>query len=257
MSDLYVIDDSTPQRDLVHPANGGRGLELPPASERSYAGVAEPFPLELLIPRHEWQARIQERQARKARVWDMCDRYGVVVKDQQQTNLCWANAPVHCVEILGALQGQGYTPLSAASVAGPIKGYRNVGGWGREALEYIVANGVVPASAWPSNAISRSYYTDANRKAAAGYKADEWWVLDNRDLDQLVSCLLRGFPVAVGYNWWGHEVTATEALWVDGAVAIGIDNSWGQAWGTNGRGVLQGNRMLPDDAVCARTISAR
>lgn len=180
-----------------------------------------------------------------------------MVKDQGRTNYCWANAPAHCVEILGAMQGQGYVPLSAASVAAPIKNYRNVGGWGREALQYIADGGIVPAASWPSNAIDRAYDTEANRRAALGYRVAEWWVLADRGVDHLVSCLLRGWPVAVGYGWWSHEVTAIDAAWLDGAIAVVINNSWGQSWGTRGRGVIQGDRIAPDDAVCARAITAR
>ena len=73
---------------------------------------------------------------------------------------------------------------------------------------------------------------------------------------QLISCLLRRIPVAVGYDWWGHEVTAVDAIWLDGTVAIRIRNSWGMSWGNKGFSVLQGNKMIPADAVCARVAVA-
>jgi len=247
---LFVIDDSTPGEFL---AVGARGLELPPPHARSYAGVAEPFPDELVIPRSEWQARIQELEQRGATIRDLADRGGIGVKDQQQTNYCWINAPTFCVELARGLQGQPYVPLSPASAGAQIKGYRNVGGWGREGLEWIVANGVAPVSQWPANAIDRRYATPDTLANAKTYRIDEWWVLDDKSLDQTISCVLRGHPVAVGYNWWSHEVTAVGAKWIDGAVALEIANSWGAQWGDNGYGVIQGDRMTPDDAVTPRT----
>lgn len=257
MSDLHVIDDSTPARDLYHPSLvGGRGLELPPPGERSYAGLAEPFPTELIIPRSEWQSRIEERQRRRATNRDRLRYHGVRVKSQNETNYCWINAPTFCVEGTRASQGQGYTPLSPASAGAQIKNYRNVGGWGREGLEWIVKYGLAPESLWPANAIDPRYATPSTLAAMRNYRADEWWVLDNRDLDQLVSCLLRGFMAAVGYSWWGHEVTAVDPVWMDGTAALLFANSWGESYGDEGYAVIQGNRMLPDDCVAPRTAIA-
>ena len=64
----------------------------------------------------------------------------------------------------------------------------------------------------------------------------------------MVSLLLRGIPLAGGFNWWGHEVTLSDADWIDNEIAVIIRNSW-QGWGDFGFGVLQGSRMLADDLV--------
>ena len=254
----FIIHDSTPSH-LIFPPGYTTGLDLSERPEGfAYAGTAEPFPQELLIPRSEWQARIQEREETKTRLSDLCDRHGVKVKDQQQTNYCWVNAPTHCVEIVRAIQNQRHVELSAASVGAQLTDYRNIGGWGKQALEFIASNGVVPVSLWPVNAISRQYATDAAKAEAKRFAVDEWWELEPRNLDQVVSCLLQPvpIPIAVGYNWWGHEVTLVDAAWVDGTIALRFDNSWGESYGTKGRGILQGNRMLPDDAVAPRTTKA-
>lgn len=169
---------------------------------------------------------------------------------------CWINAPTFCVELIRAKQGQRHVELSPASAGAQIKNYWNVGGWGREGLEWIVKHGVAPVDLWPANAINRRYRTEQAVAEALKYRVDEWWVLPDRDLDAMVSCVLRGHPVSVGYNWWRHQVTATGILWVDGTVALEIGNSWGEAWGTMGYGMIQGNRMLPDDATAPRTALA-
>lgn len=243
------IDDMTP--DQLFPSNRGRGLDFStrPQGFAAYGNVAHAFPAALLVPRSEWQARCEELDSTKSAIPDICDLAGLPVKDQKQTNFCWANGPTHCVEIIRAVQGLTPTVLSAASVACQVNGYRNQGGWGKDALEFIISKGIVPDTKWPNAAISRAYATPENLALAMKYIVTGWWELEPGNLDQLISCLFHRVPVAVGYSWWSHEVTAVRPLWIDGAIAIQIDNSWGEGWGTKGRGILQGRRILPDDAV--------
>jgi hypothetical protein len=250
-----VIDDGTPAAVTDPPPGQRRGLNLKLRTDEGYAGVADLFPSELLIPRSEWQARIQEMEERKSRLSDISLAAGLPHKDQNGTNYCWINAPVHCVEIVRVIQNEPMVILSPASCGGPIKNFRNDGGWGKEGLEYIIAHGIVPADKWPANAISRSYWTEENKRLALRYRVTEWWELRPRNLDQLITCLLLRLPVAVGYNWWRHEVTGCDAVWLDNTVALRIRNSW-KAWGENGFGVLQGSKMLPDDAVVPRVALA-
>jgi hypothetical protein len=253
---LPIIDDST-SWDVLFPPNVGTGLDLSERPEGfAYAGTAEPFPDELLIPASDWRGIIEEQKATRSRLVDLIDDAGVTVKDQQQTNYCWINAPTHCVEIVRARQGQRYVPLSAASAGAQITNYRNVGGWGKTGLEWIAKNGVVPEAQWPRNAISPRYATPENRQLALNYRVDEWWELPVRSLPHLVSCVLRGWPASVGYNWWRHQVTMVGFDWVDGEVVGIIDNSWGPSWGQNGRGILRGTRILPDDVTAPRVAKA-
>lgn len=254
----HIIDDSTTADRLLH--FGGKGLDLSSrgmmTAAEAYQGVADPFPAELIIPRSEWRARIQEMEEQKSRLSDLILQAGLPCKDQERTNYCWANATSHAVEIARALQNEPQVILSAASVGAQITGYRNVSGYGRQALQFIGAHGVVPESRWPKNAISRQYATPDNLALAQDYRQSAWWVLDESNFDQIVSCLLRRIPVAVGLAWWGHEVTYYDAAWVDGTIAIRFRNSWGMAWGDKGFATLQGRRMLPDDAVAPRAAVA-
>jgi hypothetical protein len=259
----HVIDDATPDRDLF-PMDKGRGLDLSRRGPGYVNGeVADPFPAELVIPRSDWQAMIAEQEAAKTRIPDLCDYFGVKVKDQQQTNYCWVNSPTHATEIVRAIQNQAHVSLSAASVGAQVTNYANrrgqpagVGRMGLDALKWISTRGIIPTSLWPTNEIDPSYATAAAEQESLKYRVDEWWECDPGNLDEVVSCMLRGFPVCVGLNWWGHEVTYVAPLWLDGDIAILFDNSWGEAYGTAGRGVLQGRRMLPSDAVVPRTAYA-
>ena len=117
-------------------------------------------------------------------------------------------------------QNQPLVRLSPASVAAPIKRFANRGGWGRDAIRWLAERGAVPVGSWPANSRDQKYYNDSNRELAKNYMVRQWVECQPRNLSQMVSLLLRGFPLAAGYNWWGHEVTLTDAIWLDGEVAI-------------------------------------
>lgn len=259
-----IIDDATHDRHLF-PADFGRGLDLSrrPAGF-AYGGTAEPFPESLVVPRPEWQARIEERKARKATLRGICDQAKLPPKNQQDTNYCWWNSPTYCVEVLRVRQGQAPVELSAASGAAQATNYANphgrpargVGGFGKDALDWIASKGVTPVKLWPVNAIDPRYATPEAAQAALDYRVTEWWELEPGNLDHVVSALLLGLPVSAGLSWWGHQVSYIDPDWIDGAIAIDFRNSWGRQYGDDGYGTLQGRRMLPDDATCPRVAVA-
>lgn len=256
---IPIIDDSTPEHSLVEPDGQSRGLQLPRnrgAAPYAYGDAAEPFPQSLLIPESDWIPMIQEAERCRSTLRDVIDQAGLPCKDQGQTNYCWINAPVHCIEVVRVVQNQGKVILSPASAGARIKGFRNVGGWGKEGLEYLIENGCCPVEKWPANAINRSYDTSENREIAQLYRPVEWWELRPRSKAEQVSCLLRGIPFAAGYNWWSHEITNYQPIIKDGVVEFLIRNSWGAGWGDNGYGVLAGSRGLSDDSVAPRTVLA-
>lgn len=261
LGDDLIINDETHEEVHQIPADQGTGLDLSErgGGEYEYGSVADPFPSQLLIARSEWQARIQEIQANQSAISDQIKLAGLPPKNQAQTLFCWGNAPTHCLEINRVQQNQPMVILSPASVCAQINGFKNKGGWGKQALQWISDNGVVPVDQWPANAIDRKYATAENKTLALDYRTDEWIELAPNNLDQMVSLLLRRIPIAVGLSWWGHEVTFVDALWIDGAIAIRGRNSWGADWpkaGASGFFVLQGQKMLPNDAVAPATAIA-
>lgn len=256
-----IIDDHN-AHEFVEPVVDGhrvaRGMMPRDYHKVPYGSLENAEPLSLpLIPESEWAERIKDREKLGARVQDLCDAAGLKVKNQEQTPYCWINAPTHCVEVARVAAGLPYVELSPASAGAKIKNFQAVGGWGTEGVEFIAKSGLVPASIWPNNAINKKYDTPAADAERPKYQIDEWWELKPRSFEELMSCLLLGIPVAIGLNWWGHEVTAIDGVVLKGgAFGVMIDNSWGTSWGQNGRGVLARSKATPDDAIAPRVVTA-
>lgn len=252
-----IIDDSV---DVSHPdLNAGlRGMKPRDWARFGYGAVAgtAPFPAELIIQPDEYEDRVKKQEADQSSLEHIADAMGVPVKNQQQTNFCWVNAPTHCVELLRAKQGQPYVELSPASVGAVITDFSNIGGYGPEAVAKIASDGLVSASLWPVNAINKEYDTAAANSERPKYQLDAWWDLKPRTMLEVFSCLLRNIPVAVGLNWWGHEVTYIRVVKSNGIFVPKFDNSWGTSWGDNGRGILTGSKMIPDDCIAPRLATA-
>lgn len=253
----HVYDDSYSQPMDHRPDKSYEtGLELPSnhVTGEGYEGVAEPFPSSLLIPRSEWQARIEEKETLKNRLSDYITRAQLPCKNQQSIPYCWIFGPVGCCEVIRLLQNQEYKSLSPASAGAPIKNFRKVGGWGKEGLQWVADKGVNESKDWPDTAVDRQYYTEESKAKALLNRTTEWWVL--RNIEEVISAILLNIPVAVGLSWWSHEIYYSDAVWKDGAIAVRYRNSWGASFSDNGFAILQGSKMLPDDAVAPRVMIA-
>lgn len=249
----YIITDRTPLSDVMvedDPKVHGRGLKFP-RGRRSYKGVADAFPSELLIPVKDIPEWIEEKERTKTNISDICIAGGLECKDQDGKPYCWVHGPTHCVEITTFLQQNKVITLSATAVGAVIKNFKEQGGWGRDAIEFIAENGIPTTEAWPENEILKKYNTKECWEAAKQNIVTEWIALTPRNNQQIASLVLRNIPVAVGYNWWGHEVTIVDCVWLNGRLAWRIRNSWGMGWKDRGFAIIEGNRMLADDAVAA------
>lgn len=209
------------------------------------------------IPRSEWVARIQEREARGQRNSQIVRNAKIPSLNQGGTNYCWCNAVITMIDHARAKMGLPYIPLSPASVAAIIKNYRNVGGWGGEAIEYIAAHGVAPQSVWPANAIDRRYDNDESRKLRQMFIIGDWVELPARDFEALMSHLLMDGWAAVGYNWWSHEVFAADPVIApSGRPGVRLRNSWADDYGDLGYFILEESKANPDDAVSLINIAS-
>ena len=218
-----------------------------------------------LVPRDEWYERAMSLEREEYRLSDFAKRRSLEVKNQNGTNYCWINGVTFACELQRMLQGQEHKELSPASGGSIIKKFKNNGGWGDQAAEFIQQHGLVPESLWPPNAIDRKYDTDQAWAAADRYTIDQWNELRPRSMDDLYSCLLRGMPVPVGYNWWRHLVCAVDVVVFrkpNGTsdremlrcFGIRIANSWGTSWGDRGYGILKGSKQLADGQLVIRSM---
>lgn len=208
-----------------------------------------------LIPRSEWPHRIKERESNGANVSALLLAAGIPSLNQQSTNYCWCNAVVGCFQAVRSLSNEPYKAFSPASVAAPVKGFWNTGGWGGEALHYIAEHGICTVDQWPANAIAREYDNDRSRSERANYKVAKWFDLDQYNFDQVATLLLMGVPVAAGLNWWGHEVMFCDLVAVDGGFGVRFRNSWGDSYGSKGFNVLTEHKANPDDACAVASVT--
>lgn len=253
-----IIDDSNWEQHVTPSNEHGTGYEQRDRAAWPVAssGFSKAFDLQV-IPRSEWDDRMQAMK--DANLRKVLERENISPLNQGSSNFCWTNALVTGLEAQRAASGMPYVKLSPASVAAPIKGYRNLGGWAGEALEYIIANGIASASLWPPNAIDRSYDNEATRADRKRHTITEWYDIDcDRDdlFDVLFTCVLLNMPVAIGLDWWRHEVCALYPVKDGNRYGLGCRNSWGSDYGENGFFELYGNKALPSDACVPLVTSA-
>jgi hypothetical protein len=244
---VLFIDDHTPDTLLAPPTGLSRGYDPRDFSRHPLGFMGHRFSGPI-IPRSEWRGLIEQKEREGNTLLHKIRQRGIKCKDQNGTNYCWINAPVYCMEIARAKQGLPYVELSPASVGCKIKGFRNSGGWGTEGMEYMQEHGVVPASMWPVNAINRSYDKPEAWQAAKSFMAWRWDDLDPGDTEQIATRLLMDQPVAIGLNWWRHEVTAICLMALEGGkFGIGCMNSWSEQYGDKGFFILSERKGTGDD----------
>lgn len=209
-----------------------------------------------IIPRDEWADRIEEREKTRvglSRLWTV---YELLVLSQGRTNYCWINGVVHAMMATRAFTNMPFVSLSPAWTGAKIKNYRNVGGWGGEAIEGINRYGIPDVQFCPPNAIDRRYDTPEARANAALHKIPEQYELQDRNFDQTMTALILGFAVPAGLSWWGHLVCFLDPVVISPRrYGVKFINSWSANWGDHGFGVLEESKARPDDQQALRSIT--
>lgn len=249
-----IIDEHSPM-SLTHPVARGRGYDG--MYRRGFANARfSSMPDSMLIDKSEWRDRIEAKQKDQAQVSDLIRYKKIPPEDQSKTNYCWCTAPTGAFRVVRGIMGQPDKAFSNASVGGPVTGFKNVGGWGDDALERMETHGINEATDWPVNTIDKRLFTPENQKKALENRvADGWWKLEPNNIEQPASLVLQNILVPVGYDFWGHEVYLCDLLW-DGEFMFRFRNSWGDIPDyPYGFGVIKGKRMIPSDAVAFRQVT--
>jgi hypothetical protein len=269
-----VINDSN-YRDFLAPVVDGqrKGMGLVKRDLDKFPPQVKNVREIKIIPREEWPERIAELKAKKARLSDIrksaLNGKPIPSLDQGSKGFCWTHSVTHGLIINRAKANMPYVPLSAYSVACKIKNFRDEGGWGALALEFIEKNGIMPQTLWPQGSMVRTNDRPENWKVAQDYKVTDSWADLTKSIydrtitfDQTMSLLLAGTPVVLDLYWWGHSVLGLDPLEVNSRLplssidrwGINIWNSWGDDWSELGEGELHGSKAVPDGAVAPLTI---
>lgn len=253
----HVIGDDNYQsylgENVVQGQGMGRGLwpGERPFGEIAYGGVSAIRTLD----EKEIVERAEELERKKERISDLILEKNIPCKNQRSTNYCWAFGVTGILEIKRVQENQPFISFSPASVAAPIKNFRNQGGWGDQAVEYMAKYGIMPSSIWPDAEISRQYYTEENKKLALNYCVPEFDDVSN-DILAVATHLVLRVPLAVAFNWWSHLVYYADVVIKDGRIyGFRMRNSWSASWGDNGFSVLTGSKMYPNGTNAIRTTS--
>lgn len=256
---LIVIDDKNYH---LHTVPGGYGLTPRDYAAAPFGSLPYAKPLSLpLVEESDIPDMIAAKKAAGSNLSDIRMRgdNGQMIpsRNQGQFPFCWAHGPTSAMLLVRARDNQPFADLSAFGVACPVANYRRRGGQGIEAVQYIAKTGVPTSRTWPQQSTDRSLAGSPTVLAdAALHRADEWEDLDPDQMELYVAtCLLNNIPIAVGLNWWSHEVCYMDLLgwnplWIKGW------NSWGDEYSDHGMFELKGRKAIPSDAVAIRTSYA-
>lgn len=245
-----IYDERNASGILTPPGGLGKGFQPRDLSSQPFGSVGtREWRRDDYVPRDEWPERCEEIEKNGRLASQQLRKAGVPPKNQLRTSSCWAQCVVAAMESRRCLDGKPYVALSPASASGPIKGYRDVGGWPGEAVDYIRRNGVAEASVWPPNAIDRREDNAESRDSRKLHTIKDAIELPPGDFDAEFSALLRGMTLASGYMWWGHAVEDIDPVCL-GRNDFGkrVKNSWGD-WEDEGYGILREGKGTSDGAI--------
>jgi hypothetical protein len=273
-----IHDDSTHWKFVKH--IDANGVSESGYTARNYDDVprgsiknSREFPKELLIPRDQWKERIEEQQRKKIRPIDIINREAPKGwQNQHPTNSCWAFGSIsQPLMIARLLAGLPFVELSPYSVSGPINGYRDVGGWGVNAINYAIEHGVASREFWPfgvpgtstcardnQNAIRCRQYFEPSRDNAAKYKPTDVIELTPRSNDEKMSACLQPIPWVIpsGYNRIGHQTTTIGGLVLPNGEFGFLDLDNYSSDGTPHLVTRTFNHGMADDQLCILAHSA-
>lgn len=191
-------------------------------------------------------------------------KYGKIIPSLNQNGIgyCWCHSPVSGLLILRAQMNQPLVDLSPFMIGCLVKNYRNRGGWGAEAVDFIIKNGVPSSQFWPQRSMKTSLDTQAMRENAALHKITEGWIDFATDVwersmthQQHLTWLALGGVVVADRNEWAHSTLDYDLEIVDGEPLPVTWNSHGDGSGDQGDLIMQGRYAHIDGGVGLRVTT--
>ena len=252
-----VIDDSNAHLFAADNPGGPTGYFGWHVPGRPYP-FRGPKPVNGTIPRSEWVNRIKAGQGNF--LSDLVKQQGMKAKSQGRLNYCWVFGSVRALEVQRAVQGFAFEDLSPESVGGPVKGWRNAGGYAGEAFDQLEHFGACESTYMDGpNSLNPRAWKSGWQANALTHEVADWYDIGT-SYDEVITCLLRRIPVSAGLDWWGHLVCFLDPIILpDGSVGVLFQNSWGTDWptaGANGFATLTERKATPDGAAAPIIVMA-
>lgn len=287
LSDLskdFIINESdrpdgmrmSPFDNSVPPPGMGKGYverDLSKHPVGSLEGSSE-FNKEVpLIPFENWPELIKEQETKKSRLSDIRmtgDRGNPIPSyDQNGQGYCWGYSTCSGITLQRASMGLPYIKLSGHSLSCKIKGFKDEGGWCGLSTSKATTMGYMPTSIWPEKSMNRKYDTAENWEIAKNFSITEGFLDMQQQVwdmaltfQQIGSCLLSGIPCPVDFAWWSHSILGMDVVYVTDRYPLNdvrcyglrIWNSWRDAWGYLGTGIILGKKAVPMGATAIRNV---
>ncbi len=214
-----------------------------------------------LIPRSEWDARIQEQEERQDSLEHLYLRAGWENLDQNGLNYCWGYSTAHAMMLRREADHDPYVRLNPAASCAIIQRGANEGAWCGLSAQLAIENGYATEADWPGHSLDLRNDTPALREAMKRNRVGEAFIdlqlpaYDrNQTMDQIASCLLQNIPVALDFSWWGHSVCGVRLIKSNDGYGWRILNSW-KNWGRRGLGDIYGRRVQTMGAVGISSVN--
>lgn len=215
-----IIDDSTDMEQFAKDNDGRCGCKPRDTYEGQVLACA-PSDDEYLIPWEEIPDRIADQKRTKTSLKDIWLGSQIGNLNQQSTNYCWAFAAVIALMVERAVEGKPFVRLSPSSVAGPITGYRNVGGYIEDSLKRLIEHGVASEDYVPQTTLSRNDYKVGWQTNASMHKVDGWDDV-GRHKQRQITKILTYKPLVCAFNRMGHAMCGIN--WTDDNTGLRFDN---------------------------------
>lgn len=252
-----------------------RDLSLHPVgSLEGSVGSAE-FNKEVpLIPWEAFPELIREQESKKTRLSDIRmigDKGNPIPSlDQNGQGFCWDYSTLSGITLKRAEMGLPYIRLSGHSLACKLTNFQDKGGWCGWSTSEATKHGYVPVSLWPEKSMNRKYDTSEAWAMAQNFRITEGFLdMQQKVYDmsltfqQIASCILSGIPCPVDFDWWSHSILGMDLVYVTDKFPVNdvrcyglrIWNSWRDAWGFMGTGVILGKKAVPMGATAIRNVT--